>query len=63
MFVSATNKLLGERVNWEVEQLKEAVNYYVELWETVKSPETKYELEVKIRKLKNKITKMSSQNG
>lgn len=59
MSVSAINKSLGERVNWEVEQIKEAVNYYVELWETVESPETKYELEVKIRKLKNKIRKMS----
>ena len=35
MSVSATNKSLGERINWEVEQTKEAVNYYVELWETV----------------------------
>ena len=63
MFVSSVNESLAERINWEVEQMKEAVDYYVELWEIVRSPETKYELEVKIRKLKNKIRKMSVENG
>ena len=63
MFVSSFNQSLAERINWEVEQMKEAVDYYVGLWEIVKSPETKYELEVKIRKLKNKIRKMSGENG
>ena len=62
MSVSTANKSLGERIDWEVEQIKEAVNYYVELWETVKSPETKYEIEVKIRKLKNKARRMSADN-
>ncbi len=63
MFVSSVNESLAERIDWEVEQMKEAVDYYVELWEIVTSPETKYELETKIRKLKNKIRKMSVENG
>tara|TARA_Y100000361_G_C11029492_1_gene273993 strand:- start:28 stop:237 length:210 start_codon:yes stop_codon:yes gene_type:complete len=53
---------IGEQVRWEVAQIEEAVDYYVELWESVQSEETKYDLEIKIKKLKSKARKLKGEN-
>jgi|1_EtaG_2_1085319.scaffolds.fasta_scaffold236866_2 hypothetical protein len=53
---------LSADIKWEVEQLQESVNYHIECLRLVKSPEVRYELEIKIKNLKNKIRKTVGDN-
>ena len=53
---------VSDNINSEVDQLREAVNYYIECWELVKSAEIRYELELKIKHTKKKIRSLSGDN-
>ena len=53
---------LSADIKWEVEQLQESVDYHIECLKLVKSREAKYELEIKIKNLKNKIRKAVGDN-
>jgi hypothetical protein len=53
---------LSADIKWEVEQLQETVNYHIGCLRLVKSPEVRYELEIKIKNLKNKIRKAVGDN-
>lgn len=53
---------LSADIKWEVEQLQESVDYHIECLRLVKSPEVRYELEIKIKNLKNKIRKTVGDN-
>jgi|TARA_R110000823_G_C15548029_1_gene458969 hypothetical protein len=53
---------LSYDIKWEVEQLQETVDYHIGCLRLVKSPEVRYELEIKIKNLKNKIRKVVGDN-
>jgi|TARA_Y100000310_G_C20047055_1_gene518791 hypothetical protein len=53
---------LSADIKWEVEQLQESVDYHIGCLRLVKSPEVRYELEIKIKNLKNKIRKTVGDN-
>ena len=53
---------LSADIKWEVEQLQESMDYHIDCLRLVKSPEVRYELEIKIKNLKNKIRKTVGDN-
>ncbi len=53
---------LSVDIKWEVEQLQETIDYHIECLRLVKSREVSYELEIKIKNLKNKIRKVVGYN-